>query len=376
MCSDQPMRAPWVLESLTDGRFERRLVVVEVKSLTAVELRRAIKVWAQVLPTARTTVLKHQAFEGSDPWFGFGVKHRGKVFDEQQTLAKVKDARVAATLEAFVEALIAFNRRHRSLLEGGLATHEELETGTFAVEWLVRHRLAWLPLYLRFLKTLDLEHTVEQVNLVLRLARQYRPEQLRPLAAWCLKHQAARLSDWLVDDRAWAKPPRTPAPNRPKLPTRNLAGQPLYARGLRHLQAGDLKEARACADRALAVAPDDIDVVYLDVRLAWKEAGDPAAALVRARQRLAAIDTSLQRDESARFFNLLGCACDELKQWPEAKSWFEKAAALAPAEHIYATNLAELHEKLGERAQARQAAAKAKKLGSSATVVLRLLKRQ
>lgn len=84
-----------------------------------------------------------------------------------------------------------------------MITHEEFETGSAAAQWLVERDLAQLALYIEFLETLDLDHTVAQVDVVLALARRYTSEQLRPLTEWAEAHHAQLLTDWLRDDRAW-----------------------------------------------------------------------------------------------------------------------------------------------------------------------------
>lgn len=359
--------APVTLSVNPNDPFQPLLALVEVRSMAHREVTRGIGAWAQVLPTAKTSILKRAEFKNRDPWFGFGLSFEGTVFDEKATLEQVTARKAPPSVVAFVEAIIDFNTKHRSFLEGGLVTHEELETGTFAAEWLVQRDLSFLPLYLQFLATLDLDHTVEQVNVLFRLAKRYDAAQLRPLTEWCRAHHASLLSSWLENDRVW-KPASTAAPKSAP----HLSAQPLYAEGMRLMQSGKLAEARKVADKAVAIAPLDLEVLYLDLRLAWREANAPAAALEQAGTRLEQLDPSQDLSAAGRLFNLLGCACDELKQWPASLEWFQKAAAADPTEATYLANLAEVHEKLGDLGAAREAAKRARKLGADSPVVTRL----
>ncbi|MBZ4423309.1 hypothetical protein [Myxococcus sp. RHSTA-1-4] len=194
----------FTLARTNTGYFEPLLVLVGVKDTSPGELTRAIDVWTSVLKlTGKQSVLRDEQLEDSDPWFGVGVRTAaGEVLDERGVFDALGRAETAPT-EAFVRALIAFNRENTDALEGGLATHEELETGSAAVEWLVRQDLGQLELYLKFLESIDLEHTVEQVSVVLRLAEVYSAKQLAPLVKWAEENDASLLNDWLADERAW-----------------------------------------------------------------------------------------------------------------------------------------------------------------------------
>ncbi|MFP2901022.1 hypothetical protein [Corallococcus sp. 4LFB] len=198
-----PKKPDVTLERVKAAGFEPLLVLVDVKDTSTEELLRAIDVWTSVLKlTGAKAILRDEQFEDSDPWFGFGVRLSSKVLDERAVFAALGSARTAPA-EAFVRALIAFNKKHADDLEGGLATHEESETGSAAVEWLVCRDLKHLTLYLKFLETLDLGHTVEQVDVVLRLARVYSARQLAPLVKWAAENDAELLHVWLDNERAW-----------------------------------------------------------------------------------------------------------------------------------------------------------------------------
>lgn len=191
------------LEQVEQDSFEPWLVVVDAGQGSAAELERAVGEWVKVLAlTGEQAVLKHEALEDSDPWFGFAARVNGEVWGEGEVCAKLAPG-AAATVEKFVNALISFNKQHTRVLEGGLYTHEEMETGSAAIEWLVTTDLKYLPLYLAYLHTLDLDHTVEQVSVVLRLSKVYSAQQLTPLIAWAAEHKAQLLNDWLAKERAW-----------------------------------------------------------------------------------------------------------------------------------------------------------------------------
>ncbi|XXF80727.1 hypothetical protein P2318_13515 [Myxococcaceae bacterium GXIMD 01537] len=190
-------------QARVDDPFNPLLLLVETRDTSPGELTRAILVWTSALrSTGKKSVLHARELLERDPWFGFGVRASDTVLNEWEVTERLAPPHVAP-VEDFVRALIAFNRENADALEGGLATHEELESGSASVEWLVRQDLRHLGLYLEFLASVDLEHTLEQVNVVLRLARVYSPRQLAPLVAWCEEHDAALLNDWLAGERAW-----------------------------------------------------------------------------------------------------------------------------------------------------------------------------
>lgn len=188
------------------GELEALLLVTPVEGRTPQSLAEGIAAWADALQHEGAALLAAPEVAAGDPWFGFGVSIGETILGEGEVLRALgDDERAAPAVEKFVRALVAFNRAHRDALAGGLFTHDELETGSHAIEWLVTRNLAHLELYLEFLGSLDLEHTLEQVDVVLRLAKTYSPTQLRPLIAWADEHDAQLLNDWLAGERAWKK---------------------------------------------------------------------------------------------------------------------------------------------------------------------------
>jgi len=194
----------FTVEQIDQDAFEPYLVLIDVADTKAPELERAVREWSAILQlTGVEAVLERDEFEASDPWFGFGIRvGKKEVLGESAVVALLEEPS-GPVVAAFIETLIAFNEKNKRTLDGGLVTHEEYETGSGAIEWLVKHDLTHLPLYLEYLATLDLEHTLEQVNVVLRLSKVYSAKQLEPLIAWAAREKAELLNDWLANERAW-----------------------------------------------------------------------------------------------------------------------------------------------------------------------------
>ncbi len=112
------------------------------------------------LKNAEALVLSDPIFKDSDPWFGFGISLQGKILDEKDLFSQIDslDPDLETSLVRYLDTLIHYNQDQTN--GEGLATHEELETGTFTMLRLLQKNLSYLPLYLRYLGSLDLEHTV------------------------------------------------------------------------------------------------------------------------------------------------------------------------------------------------------------------------
>lgn len=185
-----------------DEGYEALHFVVDVADLSAASLSRAVSEWTAALGREKAaSLLRDPALADQDPWFGFGVRCGKKLMGEASVMQALGDEDPAPVV-AFVRALIAFNEKHQEQLEGPLYTHEELETGSGAVKWLLLRDLRHLDLYIEFL-VLDLDHTVAQVDTLFALAKRYTPAELAPLTRWAAEQHAQLLNDWLKDDRAW-----------------------------------------------------------------------------------------------------------------------------------------------------------------------------
>lgn len=144
-------------------------------------------------------------------------------------------------------------------------------------------------------------------------------------------------------------------------------------------------EARRVADAVLAESPNDGQVLFFDARLAWLERGDPRAAMERID---AGLERALDDVGRARLMNLYGVALDELKDYPAALEWFQRALRVSeldcvdpdtgkPADptmtHSILSNLAEIHWKLEQREEARAFAERASRRGSTTEIVKTIL---
>jgi len=194
----------FTVEQIDQDAFEPYLVLIDVADTKAPELERAVRTWSAILQlTGVEAVLERDEFEASDPWFGFGIRvGKKEVLGESAVVALLEEPS-GPVVAAFIETLISFNQKNMRTLEGGHVTHEEYETGSGAIAWLVKQDLRHLPLYLEYLATLDLEHTLELVNVVLRLSKVYAAKQREPLIACAATAKAELLNDWLANERAW-----------------------------------------------------------------------------------------------------------------------------------------------------------------------------
>ncbi|MBM9579536.1 hypothetical protein JWG45_20535 [Leptospira sp. 201903070] len=191
-----------IVEMDPEVGFTGHLVLVPIEDLSPASIRNAIDTWRRILKNAEDLVLSDPIFEDSDPWFGFGVTIEDQTFDEQALFSEIRtfDPLIEISVSEYIEALIEFNEEND---DEGLSTHEELETGTYAILWLLQKNLKYLSLYLRYLNSLDLDHTVAQLDVLFQLAKQYSPLELEPLKEFAKKKDAQILNDWLDADRAW-----------------------------------------------------------------------------------------------------------------------------------------------------------------------------
>ncbi|RHX81264.1 hypothetical protein DLM76_04355 [Leptospira yasudae] len=183
--------------------FTGNLVLIPVENLTSAALVKAVDAWTEILKNAENLVLSNPIFEESDPWFGFGVSVEGRVLSERDLFSEIEslDPVLETSLVRYMDTLIRYNQDKTN--GEGLPTHEELETGTFTILRLLQKNLSYLPLYLRYLGSLDLEHTVAQLDVLFSLAKQYSSSQLAPLKKFAKDSNAETLQHWLENDRAW-----------------------------------------------------------------------------------------------------------------------------------------------------------------------------
>lgn len=133
---------------------------------------------------------------------------------------------------------------------------------------------------------------------------------------------------------------------------------------------GDLALANDYVTQLLAEGSRKPTIFFLEARLAWKNTGDPAAALDKALPRLESMHGGTGK---ARVLNLLGCACDELGRYQESAGYFHRAAEMDPETSFYFDNLAEIYEKMSEIPKALEWAREARRRSSTAPVVARII---
>ncbi len=144
------------------------------------------------------------------------------------------------------------------------------------------------------------------------------------------------------------------------------------AKGFQRQLAGDLGEARALCDAALADEPNDAQALFLDARLCWLEQESPQAGIDRAEANFARANAE-DRVGRAKLLNVAGCACDELKRWPEALGFFIRAHELTP-DPMFLCNIAECHFKLGQFADAVRFASQAARKGKRTAIIEQILR--
>ncbi|UOG49093.1 hypothetical protein [Leptospira noguchii] len=180
------------------------LVLVPVKDLSTSSLSKVLQDWVEILKDAKELILSDQIFENSDPWFGFGIFLNDDILFEQDIFFKIpkeeNEKFKTATIE-YVNAIIRYNKDDGE----GLLTHEELETGTYAILWLLEKDLQFLSLYLEYLSSLDLDHMAAQLDVLFRLTKLYSPSDLEPLKNFAKENYVQQFDNWLEDDRAWKK---------------------------------------------------------------------------------------------------------------------------------------------------------------------------
>ncbi|RHX92415.1 hypothetical protein [Leptospira stimsonii] len=193
-----------IVEMDPEAGFAGHLVLVPLENLAPLSVRDAIDTWTRILKNADDLVFSDPIFEDSDPWFGFGVILEDQTLDEQALFSRIpsSDPLIEISVSEYIEALIQFNEENG---DDGLATHEELETGTYGILWLLKKNLKYLSLYIQYLNSLDLDHTVAQVDVLFQLAKLYSPIELAPLKDFAKKKDAQLLNDWLESNRVWTE---------------------------------------------------------------------------------------------------------------------------------------------------------------------------
>ncbi|PJZ58537.1 hypothetical protein [Leptospira barantonii] len=181
--------------------FTAHLVVVPVSEFNPKEIGKAILSWTKILEDAEESVLSDPIFEKSDPWFGFGVTIEDQILNEQDIFSKIPkdDEEIQAASIGFIKELIRYNKDDGE----GLVTHEELETGTYTMLWLLEKNLKHLDLYIQYLSSLDLDHMVAQSDVLFKLTKLYSPAELESLKKFSKENYVQQFNHWFENDRAW-----------------------------------------------------------------------------------------------------------------------------------------------------------------------------
>jgi hypothetical protein len=191
----------FAVQIINTSYHEYPLVCVKSEGLSTFHLKRAISQWGEILSTHSQKITSDEIFKTRDPWFGFGVDTYPKILTERETLTQITEPQLLeSTVVNFIETIIAYNKPQEDQI---LYTHEELETGTDSILWLLKRNIDFLNLYIRFLKSIDLEHTVAQVDTIFALSKIYTPQQVKPLLDFTRSTSASILNIWLENDRAW-----------------------------------------------------------------------------------------------------------------------------------------------------------------------------
>jgi len=136
-------------------------------------------------------------------------------------------------------------------------------------------------------------------------------------------------------------------------------------------QDEDRDSARTITTRLLAEGVQNWHIFFLDARLKWLASGDPAQAIDAGTKHL---EAKLHGGSGkALLLNLVGCAHDELKQYPDALRCFQEASNNDPEQIIFSNNIAEIHHKTGEPIKAQEWAREAKRRGSKADIIATIL---
>jgi tetratricopeptide (TPR) repeat protein len=136
---------------------------------------------------------------------------------------------------------------------------------------------------------------------------------------------------------------------------------------------GNTGLARKLTDKLLAEGVKNSYIYFLDARLAWKDTNDPAICIEIAERHIESMTHG--GSGRARLFNLVGCAYDELKRYPEALERFISASNEDHTQIFYFDNIAEVYDKMNESDKAYEWAKEAKRRGSKAGIIEKILEK-
>ena len=119
----------------------------------------------------------HADIDEEEPWFGWAFQLSARTLVEAELFPRsAAEEELRPLLETYANRVIDYFRQTGG--EPGFYVNEEMEAGSKAIESLViADPATYLPLYIRFLKVIDLEHTVEQHSVVRRIVVRLSEEQ-------------------------------------------------------------------------------------------------------------------------------------------------------------------------------------------------------
>lgn len=98
-------------------------------------------------------------------------------------------------VEYFLTKLITYNLT----TEEGLTFNEEIETGIWAFRWIIKNYFTKINLYIEYLKSIDLDHTVEQPNMIEEIHTYLPKEELEKLINFLEQSGGQVFKDYIKD---------------------------------------------------------------------------------------------------------------------------------------------------------------------------------
>jgi hypothetical protein len=173
-------------------------LIIEIKSQSPENLLQVVKDWSTLIKSHSDEIINHHTINKRQIWFGLGYRDSDNLFSEEELFDKLSYSMPKAKEEVvnLVQSIIKLN----TTLHDGFYTDEDLETGTYAIRWLVLNDLKCQTLYIEYLSSIDLDHTVEQLRTVQLLKEKYGLKKLKPLDDFAEEAESESLLNYLNDD--------------------------------------------------------------------------------------------------------------------------------------------------------------------------------
>jgi cytohesin len=169
----------------------------EVVAAGATELE-ALEAMGAALSDIDGNIKSAEEYDNADGWFSLHFDVGGEEQDEAAFFAALAfdDELEFVMEEQIILRLAAFNKD-----AGTVYTHEELETGSAAAEYYASQDADLVWVYHEFLKSLDLDHTVEQIDVVERLIALHGRDEMDSIIGW-LDRNGGVLFEHVVEEPA------------------------------------------------------------------------------------------------------------------------------------------------------------------------------